>query len=88
MNTPMVSTDNDPDLETAHRILNALIVKGVDQKALAQATGISLSTLRRSLDQKRPDRRSLTIQQLGLIASALEVPAAILLPAELTQDAA
>lgn len=88
MNTPTVSTDNNADTETAHRILNALIVKGINQKALAETTGISLSTLRRSLDQSRPDSRSLTIQQLGLIANALEVPAAVLLPATLTQDAA
>lgn len=88
MNTPTVSTDNNADTETAHRILNALIVKGINQKSLAETTGISLSTLRRSLDQNRPDSRSLTIQQLGLIANALEVPAAVLLPAELTQDAA
>lgn len=88
MNTPTISTDNNADTETAHRILNALIVKGINQKSLAETTGISLSTLRRSLDQTRPDSRSLTIQQLGLIANALEVPAAILLPATLTQDAA
>lgn len=88
MNTSRVAPDNDPDAETAHRILNALIVKGIDQKALARETGISLSTLRRSLDRKRDDCRSLTIQQVGLIASALDVPAAILLPATLTEAAA
>lgn len=88
MNTPTGSTDNNADTETAHRILNALIVKGINQKALAETTGISLSTLRRSLDQTRPDSRSLTIQQLGLIATALEVPAAVLLPATLTEAAA
>lgn len=88
MNTPRVAPDNNPDAETARRILNALIVKGIDQKALANTTGISLSTLRRSLDQKRDDRRSFTIHQIATIAEVLEVPAAILLPPKLTQDAA
>lgn len=88
MNTSRVGPDNNPDAQIAHRILNALIVKGIDQKALASTTGISLSTLRRSLDQKRDDSRSLTIHQLSKIAEALEVPAYVLLPDTLTEDAA
>jgi hypothetical protein len=76
------------DAEIADRINNALIVRGVNKKLLAEKIGLSYSTLRRSLDQERGDRRSLTIRELGKIAEVLEVQPAILLPATLTAVAA
>lgn len=85
MNTYRVDPDTEPDVEIAHRILNALVVKGTNQKALAEDTDISLSTLRRSLDQKRTDRRSLNTLELGKIANTLEVPVSALLPASWSQ---
>lgn len=89
MNTKKAAGANGADTQIAHQIRNALIVQGINQKELATKTGISFSTLRRSLDQKREDRRSLTIQELTKIAEAIEVPTAALLPASLTQaDAA
>ena len=89
MNTKKAAGANGADTQIAHQIKNALIVQGTNQKALAEKTQISFSTLRRSLDQNRADRRSLTIQELTKIADALEVPTAALLPAELKQaDAA
>lgn len=88
MNTNRVAPDTGPDAEIAHKILIARLAKGVEQKTLAELTGISLTTLRRSLDRKRTDRRSLTIPQIVAIAHALEVPASAILPTELTQDAA
>lgn len=88
MNTPKVHTDNNPDAEIAHRIKNALIVKGINQEDLAREAGLSYSTLRRSLDQKRDDRRSLTVQQIGKIADALEVHPSVLMPATFAGDVA
>lgn len=88
MNTNRVEPDTGHDAEIAQRILIARMDKGVEQKTLAELTGISLTTLRRSLDRKRPDRRSLTIPQIVSIAHALEIPASALLPADLTKDAA
>lgn len=88
MNTPRVAADNSADVEIAHRIRNALIVNGIEHKALAEKSGLSYSTLRRSIDQNRDDRRSLTIQELGRIASALHVQPYALLPASITGCAA
>jgi transcriptional regulator with XRE-family HTH domain len=89
MNTSKAAGASRADELIAHQIRNALIVQGTNQKELAAKTGISFSTIRRSLDQKRDDRRSLTIQELTKIAEAIEVPTAALLPASMTQaDAA
>ena len=88
MNTPRVAADNSADAEIAHRIRNALIVNGIEHKALAEKSGIKYGTLRRSLDQKREDRRSLTVQELIRIADALEVPPSVLVPSALTGSAA
>lgn len=88
MNTKKAAGANGADTQIAHQIKNALIVQGINQKDLATKAGMSFSTLRRSLDQKRDDRRSLTIQELTKISEALEVPAAALLPVELKQDVA
>lgn len=89
MNTTKAAGANRADVQIAHQIRNALIVQGINQKELATKTGISFSTLRRSLDQNREDRRSLTIQELAKIAEVIEVPPAALLPASFAgQDAA
>ena len=88
MNTTAATGANGADVQIAHQIRNALIVQGTNQKELAGKTGISLSTLRRSLDQGRPDRRSLTIQELTRIAEALEIKPAALLPDTLTEQVA
>lgn len=72
------------DIEIGSRIANALIVKGTNVRALSDATGISYPTLRRSLS----GGRSLTIRELGSIAAALSVQPSVLLPPELTADAA
>jgi len=80
-------TPTTPDSEIADRILTALSDKDLTQEALAQEIGISYSTLRRSLEQHRGDRRSFTILELGKIASILDVSPAALLPATLTQAA-
>ena len=82
-------TANTPDVQIANRVMNAILVKGTNVKALAEGTGISYSTLRRSLHQTLTNRRSFTIQEICSIAAALNVPPSLLLPAELAaQDAA
>jgi len=81
-------TDNTTDLQIADRVMNTIIVKGTNLKALSEATGISYSTLRRSLHQMRPDRRSFSIQELCSIAAALKVQPSLLLPAELSSRSA
>jgi transcriptional regulator with XRE-family HTH domain len=88
MNNSEAAGANRADSQIAHQIRNALIVQGSNQLELARKTGISYSTIRRSLDQNRDDRRSLTIQELEKIAAALAVKPSILLPDTLTQDAA
>lgn len=89
MNKPTSRADNSADIEIADRIMNAMIVKGISLKALSAEAGISYSNLRRSLHQTRPDRRSLSIQEFGRIAGALNIPASTLLPDELlARDAA
>lgn len=89
MNTTKAAGAERADVEIARQIRNALIVQGTNQKELATKTGISYSTIRRSLDQTRDDRRSLTVHEITTIARAIEVPPAALLPIELTaQDAA
>lgn len=80
MNNSEAAGASRDDLHIAHQIRNALIVQGINKTELAVKTGISYSTLRRSLDQTRDDRRSLTINDIGKIAEALEVPPALLLP--------
>jgi lambda repressor-like predicted transcriptional regulator len=88
MNIPSPQTDNAADVEIANQIMNALIVKGMNLKSLSDATSISYSTLRRSLHQSRPDRRSFSFREFRRIAAALEVPASTLLPDELLTQAA
>lgn len=89
MNNTRHVPDNEPDIEIANRTMNAIITKGGNLRALSEQTGISYSTLRRSLHQSRPDRRSFTVLQLYKIAAALNVPTSVLLPDELAaRDAA
>ena len=89
MNTSKAAGAVRADAQLAHQIRNALIVQGINQKELASKTSISLSTLRRSLDQSRDDRRSLTFQELTKIAAAIQVPLTALIPADITEaDAA
>lgn len=87
MNTKKAAGANGADTQIAHQIRNALIVQGTNQKELASKTGISYSSIRRSLDQTREDRRSLTVQEIIAIAQAIQVPTAALMPAELTAQA-
>jgi lambda repressor-like predicted transcriptional regulator len=82
MNTQTRDVDNGPDVEIAKQIMNALIVKGSNLKALERATGISYSSLRRGLHQNRADRRSFTLREFHQIASALQVSPSTLLPDE------
>ncbi len=86
-NTKAAGATKTTDTEIADRITNGLIVRGIDKKSLAEQIGLSYSTLRRSLEQDRGDRRSLTIRELSKIADVLEVSPAALLP-ETFKDAA
>lgn len=89
MATTNNGVDNQPDIEIANRITNALIIKGMNLRSLSRAAGISYQTLRRSLQQNRPDRRSFTFQEFHQIATALAVQPSTLLPDELAaRDAA
>jgi len=83
MNTKQAGGLSTADTEIGSRIANALIVKGTNVRALSDKTGISYPTLRRSLT----GGRSLTIRELGHIADALDVSAAVLLPPSLLQVA-
>ena len=84
MSTSPNGATDATDAEIGNRITNALIVKGTNQRALSDATGIAYATLRRSLS----GGRSLTIREVGTIAAALSVQPSALLPATLTKDAA
>jgi transcriptional regulator with XRE-family HTH domain len=84
MNTRPAAGADTTDAEIGNRITNALIVKNTNQKALSDATGIAYPTLRRSLS----GGRSLTIRELTSIAGAIGVQPSMLLPANITEDAA
>jgi transcriptional regulator with XRE-family HTH domain len=84
MSTPQNGAASATDAEIGNRIANALIIKGINQKALSDATGISYPTLRRSLT----GGRSLTFLEFAKIASAIDVKPSALLPAALTESAA
>lgn len=71
---------NARDVEVGNRIVTAATHKGVTNKTLATALGVSISTLRRTIRGER----SLTISQIEIIAKTIEVPAFALLPSELT----
>lgn len=84
MRTSPATAAQNADAEIGHRITNAILTKGTNQKALSDSTGIAYATLRRSLT----GGRSLTVREITTIAEALNIPAVTLLPAALTQDAA
>lgn len=73
-----------PDTEIAARITDTLSAKDMSLLALSEETGIAYPTLRRSIKAGR----SLSIQELGKIAHALNVQPSTLLPATLTGVAA
>jgi response regulator of citrate/malate metabolism len=75
------------DSEIAERILHVLDGKKyLTQEALSQEIGISYTTLRRSLEQHRGDRRSFSILELGKVATALDVRPSALLPESLVAE--
>lgn len=88
MNNPKAAGANqDTDTEIAARVSNALIVRGIDKKSLAMHIGLSYSTLRRSLEQDRGDRRSFTFRDLSKIADVLEVAPSTLIPSSFKEAA-
>ena len=84
MSTANSGTATATDTEIAERITNALIIKHVNVKALADKTGISYPTLRRSL----AGDRSLTVVEFRKIADAIEVKPSALLPDALADKSA
>jgi len=89
MATTENGVDNQPDIEIANRILTALINKSMTLKALTEATGIKYPTLRRSIQQDRPNRRSFSVNELGKVAAALNVHPSTLMPDDFaSRDAA
>lgn len=80
MTTSTVQPDNTADIQIADRIMHTMIVKGISLKTLSADTGISYTTLRRSLHQTRPDRRSFTFREFVTIAAALDMKTHDLLP--------
>lgn len=84
MNKTTTGLPPTPDTELARKINNALIVKGVSVHRLSEDTGITYPTLRRSLK----GQRSLTFNEFGRIAHALDVEPSYLLPESLASLAA
>lgn len=72
------------DAALAHRIENALIVKGKNVRQLASEAGLSYYTLRKSLKGERP----LTLGEFGRIAHALNVHPLDMLPESITARSA
>lgn len=83
MNTPTHAAGPD-DIEVGERVSEALIVKRITVKAMAEELGISYSTMRRTLSGER----SFTIRQIRHVARALSIKPAILLPEEMAEDVA
>lgn len=83
MNTPTQVSSRD-DIEVGERVAEALIVKRVTVKALAEELGMSYSTMRRTLSGER----SFTLRQLRHVAQTLGIKPAILLPDEIAEDVA
>lgn len=83
----MTKTHSTPppgaEADLVHKITNALIVKGVSILTLSEETGIAYPTLRRSLK----GQRSLTFNEFGRIAQALNVSPSALLPDALAKAA-
>ena len=85
--SPATEATQTPDSEIAARILSVLSDNNLTQEALAQEIGLSYSTLRRSLEQHRGDRRSFSVLEIGKIADALNIHPSTLLPPALTEAA-
>lgn len=83
MSTPPNGATDATDAEIGKLITNALLAKGLKQKALSDVTGIAYATLRRSLK----GGRSLTVREVGSIAAAIGVRPSALLPDTLTDAA-
>lgn len=82
-----MNTANPPqadDLEVGERVAEALIVKRVTVKALAEELGVSYSTMRRTLGGER----SFTIRQIRHVARVLNIKPAALLPEKIIEDVA
>lgn len=86
--SPAAGATETVDSEIASNILKALKDKGLSQESLAQDLGISYTTLRRSLEQHRNDRRSFSVLELGKIADILDVHPSTLFPPTLRGVAA
>lgn len=83
MNTPPQGK-NAADVEVGELVSEALIVKRVTVKSMAAELGMSYSTMRRTLGGER----SFTVRQLRQVAKVLSIKPAVLLPIEITEDAA
>lgn len=83
MNTPP-QAKSAADVEVGERVAEALIVKRVTVKSMAQELGMSYSTMRRTLGGER----SFTIRQLRQVAQSLSIKPAALLPEQIIEDAA
>lgn len=81
MNKTQRGNSPNTDQQLAAKITNALIIKGISVLRLADETGIAYPTLRRSLK----GQRSLTFNEFGLIAQALDVQPSHLLPSEMVE---
>lgn len=87
--SPAAGATQTVDSEIASNILKALKERGgITQEGLAQELGISYTTLRRSLEQHRNDRRSFSILELGKIADILDIHPSAIFPPELRGVAA
>ncbi len=86
-NQEAAGATEDVDSAIAERIKKALRDKSLTQEGLAQEVGISYTTLRRTLDQSRGDRRSFSILELGKVANILNIHPSALLPPSLIEVA-
>lgn len=82
MNT--ATPPQNADIEVGERVAEALIVKRVTVKALAEELGVSYSTMRRTIGGER----SFTIRQIRHVARVLNIKPTALLPEEIAKDAA
>lgn len=84
MNKNLGTPPPGAEADLVHKITNALIIKGISILTLSEETGIAYPTLRRSLK----GQRSLTFNEFGRIANALNVEPSALLPDTLREVAA
>jgi len=84
MSTSPESGKAATDAEIAERITNALVIKNVNVRSLAEETGISYNRLRIRLKGEG----SLTFAEFGKIADAIKVKPSSLLPDTLARRTA